>query len=139
MAAASSKPQQTAGQLICIVDPDETLARRIASLIGTLGPEPRIYADGQAMLAAAGYEPLAVISEMRLPDMSGVELIAALRAKGQRAPVILLADDGDVATAVTAIRGGALDFIEKPNVDRLLAWHVSRLLEHGEVQAPPEA
>lgn len=122
----------TASRIVCLLDPDEGLTRRLAELLGPIGVDVRVFRSADRFLAERGLEPMCVVSEMRLPDMTGVELIATLRARGIDAPVILLAAESDVATAVSAMRAGALDFIEKPHVDRLLAWHVRRLLEsHG--------
>jgi len=115
---------------VFIVDPDEAMTRHLAELLSALGAEVQIFTTAAAMLDAPGPAPACVISELELPDMSGIELIAALRSRQVRSPVILLAADGEIATAVKAMRAGALDFIEKPHVDRLLAWHVGRLLEH---------
>jgi len=118
-----------AASSVFIVDPDDALARRLSELLSTIGAQVRVFPSAAAVLAAAKPAPACVISEVRLPDMSGIELIDALRNRGVHSPVILLAADSDVATAVKAMRAGALDFIEKPHVDRLLAWHVGRLLE----------
>jgi two-component system response regulator FixJ len=123
--------------LVCIVDPDAALAQRLSELLAAAGAQVRVFGSGAALLAEAAIRPACVISELRLPDMTGIELIGALRARQVQAPVILLAGDGDVAAAVAAMRAGALDFIEKPHVDRLLAWHVRRLLENDEPGAGP--
>jgi two-component system response regulator FixJ len=114
---------------VCIADADEALTRRIADLLEGLGTCVRTYASGQALLDDLAAHTLCVISEASLPDMTGVELIDTLRKRLPGTPVILLATDGDVAAAVAAMRAGALDFIEKPHVDRLLAWRVRHLME----------
>jgi len=119
----------TSSRIVCLLDPDEALTRRLADLLGPIGADVRVFRAGSEFLAERGLQPMCVVSEMRLPDMTGVELITALRKRQVDAPVILLAAESDVATAVSAMRAGALDFIEKPHVDRLLAWHVRRLLE----------
>jgi two-component system response regulator FixJ len=116
--------------IVCIADPDEALTRRIADLLEGLGTCVRTYRSGQALLDDLAAHTLCVISEASLPDMTGVELIETLRKRVPGTPVILLATDGDVAAAVTAMRAGALDFIEKPHVDRLLAWRVRHLMEN---------
>lgn len=100
-------------------------------MLSALGVDLREFASAAAFLAAVPLDLACVVSETRLPDMTGVELIQSLRARGVVAPVILLAAESDVATAVAAMRAGALDFIEKPHVDRLLAWHVRRLIDDG--------
>jgi len=126
---------EASSDIVYLLDTDEPLARRLADLLAPIGAEVRILGSGQAMLAEPDLQPLCVVAEMRLPDMTGVELIGALRRRGVAAPVILLSAESDVATAVSAMRAGALDFIEKPHVDRLLAWHVRRLLDSREIPA----
>lgn len=129
MPADTGKENEREDCSVFIVERDEALVRRLSELLSGLGAQVRTFASGTAALAAADPAPACVISELELPDMSGIELIGALRARGMRVPVILMAATADVATAVQAMRAGALDFIEKPHVDRLLAWHVGRLLE----------
>ena len=124
---------ESSSDVVCLLDTDEELVRRVADLLTSTGADVRIFRTGQAMLAEGGLQPLCVVAVMRLPDMTGVELIEALRHRGVASPVILLSAESDVATAVSAMRAGALDFIEKPHVDRLLAWHVRRLLESRDV------
>jgi len=117
--------------IVCIVDPDEAFARRLADLLEGLGTRVQVFGTGTALLRELQDGMLCVVSESRLPDMTGVELVGALRDAVPDLPVILLAQDGDVASAVAAMRAGALDFIEKPHVDRLIAWRVRHLLESG--------
>ena len=63
--------------------------------------------------------------------MSGLELLRRLRSNGSDVPVILLADESDVPTAVAAMREGATDFIEKPYVSVAILKQVQKLL-HGQ-------
>jgi two-component system response regulator FixJ len=113
----------------CLVEPDAAEARRIGALLASLGLAVATYPDGASLLAAAPPQATCVISEMALPDMTGAELIAALRARGLEAPVILLAAGSEVAAAVAGIRAGALDYIERPQMERLLTAHVRRLIK----------
>lgn len=129
MAAVSDNENtQSAGSVVCVVDPDETLTRRLAESFAALGATVHTYATGSAMLAEASPGLACIIAEAVLPDMTGMELIAALRERGLHIPVILQAAEADVTTAVAGMRAGALDFIEMPQGERLLAWHVRRLL-----------
>ena len=116
--------------IVCIADPDEGLARRLADLLEPLGTQVRAYASGQLLLEDIAPGALCVVSESQLPDMTGIQLIDSLRGLAPGVPVILLATDGDVAAAVAAMRAGALDFIEKPHVERLVVWRVRHLLEN---------
>lgn len=114
---------------VFIVDPDEALARRLAALFTGLGATVRVFPTAEALLASPAVAPACVVSELRLDGMNGIALIGALRQRRCEAPVILMSSNAEVATAVSAMRAGALDFIEKPAVERLLTWHVGRLLE----------
>jgi two-component system response regulator FixJ len=115
---------------VCVVDTDAALVARLNVLFTAMGACVRSYPTGRALLADIGTDaPACVIAEMRLPDMSGLELLEALRQRRLGVPFIVMSRDSDVATAVAAMHAGALDFVEKPQVDQLLAWHVHRLLD----------
>ena len=81
---------------------------------------------GQLALSS---QPGAIVVNVRLPDMDGLELVQRLRELGHMVPVIVVAEDTDVATAVRAIRQGADDFLEKRNSRYVLVRSVRRLLE----------
>lgn len=117
---------------VCVVDPDAALVDRLNSLFTAMGACVRGYPTGRALLDDIGTDvPACVICEMRLPDMTGLELLDQLRQRRLAVPLIMMSRDGDVSTAVAAMRAGALDFVEKPQVDQLLAWHVHRLLDRA--------
>ncbi len=86
------------------------------------GVEVQAFDKGRAALhALPGANCDAVLSDLRLPDVDGLEVLAACRTFDADLPVVLMTGHGDVDTAVRAIRQGAYDFIEKPfNRDRLL-------------------
>lgn len=117
---------------VCVVDPDAALTARLNALFTAMGASVRVYATGSELLDDIGSDtPACVICEMRLPDMSGLEVVERLRRRQPALPFIMMSRDGDVAAAVAAMRAGALDFVEKPHVDQLLAWHVHRLLDRA--------
>ena len=124
---------------VCIADADEAAARRVAGLLGGLGAHLRRFASAAELLAGVDNGTACVICDAQLPDMPSDAVISALRAREHDVPVIILAEEGDVATAVTAMRAGALDFIEKAHADRLLIWHLRRLLENRRGDRTPDA
>jgi FixJ family two-component response regulator len=116
--------------LVCVVDPDPATRRSVAALLRALGAEVEGFATAREFLAHLSTAvPACVVAESRLPDMSGIALLQELRARGLRIPTILLSADADVSAAVIAMRAGALDFIEKPYIDRALATQVAPILD----------
>jgi len=116
--------------LVCVVDPDPAVRRSVAALLRSLGAEVEGYATAREFLARLPTAvPVCVVAESRLPDMSGVALLQELRARGLKIPTILLSTDADVSGAVAAMRAGALDFIEKPYIDRALVTQVAPILD----------
>ncbi len=116
--------------LVCVVDPDPNVRRSVAALLRPLGAEVEGYPTAREFLARLPSEvPVCVVAECRLPDMSGLALLQELRARGLKIPTILLSADADVAAAVSAMRAGALDFIEKPYIDRALVTQVAPILD----------
>jgi two-component system response regulator FixJ len=82
------------------------------------------------LLSGTGKHLSCLIVDLLLPGMSGLELLRRLRSVGNDVPVILLADESDVPTAVAAMREGATDFIEKPYVNVAVLKQVQKLLHN---------
>lgn len=100
---------------IYVVDDDEAIRRSLSFMLKTSGYDVRVFADGRTFLAEVDGLPRGcILLDVRMPDMSGLEVQEALRAGGHMHPVIVMTGHGDVDTAVAAMKGGALDFIEKP-------------------------
>ena len=115
--------------VVCVVDPDPACRDSLCALLQTLGVAVRIYESGEALLANLnGVWPLCIIAEIRLPNLSGLELLAHLQNRSEATPLILLSSEPDVSLAVKAMREGALDFIEKPHIDPFVLQDVERLM-----------
>lgn len=115
--------------LVYVVDADSAVRDGLESLLRLLELEVESYSTAEELLARNTFDSHAcVVAEVQLPGMSGLELHDELKARGTNLPVILLASRGDVPTAVRALRGGAVDFIEKPFVDRVLAARIEEVL-----------
>ena len=103
----------------------------IESLLRPAGVRVDAYDDAESFLLHGSTRGLAfVIVDIALPGMSGLELLRRLRGAGHRVPVIVVAVESDVPTAVSAMRAGATDFVERP----LIEWAVLRRVEtllHG--------
>lgn len=101
--------------IVFIVDDDVAVSESIKWLVESVGLAARSYGSGRAFLA--GYEPSqpgCLVTDMRMPEMSGLELQERLSRRGVDLPVIVMTAYGDVTTAVRAMKKGAVDFVEKP-------------------------
>lgn len=115
--------------LVYVVDGDPRVRASVCSLLAQLGVEVRAFATAtDALDAVEDARPSCLIADTQLPDLGALDLLGILRQRGIRVPTILMSKDDDVALAVAAMRAGALDFIEKPFVDRALLNQVAPLL-----------
>jgi len=107
---------------ILIVDDDDSLRRVLEFQLREDGYEVLTAADGLAALDLfTGREVDCLISDLRMPGLSGLELLRRASAINGEVPVIVITAYGDVETAVESMRSGAFDFITKPfNRDQIL-------------------
>jgi len=102
-------------RIIHIVDDEDAIRRSASFMLKTSGFDVFSYASGVAFLKATSRDATGcVLLDVRMPEMDGLEVQEALRDRGITMPVIVLTGHGDVTTAVRAMKGGAVDFIEKP-------------------------
>ncbi|MBN9310724.1 response regulator [Devosia sp.] len=98
-----------------IVDDEESVRSSLAFLLDTAGFVVRTYATAQAFLdIAAEVRNGCLVTDLRMPDIDGVELLRRLRAAGTLLPAIVGTGHGDAKMAAAAMQNGALDFIETP-------------------------
>jgi two-component system, LuxR family, response regulator FixJ len=116
---------------ILVVDDHESVRSSIRALLESAGFQVRDYASGFACLAdiAAGGDCL--LMDLRMPQMSGLELLEELTRRQIDIPVIVVTGHGDVGRAVAAMKAGAFDFIEKPFDDESLLASIRRALAQG--------
>lgn len=107
---------------IHIVDDDDAVRRSASFMLKTSGYAVTTYASGIEFLnQAKAAEPGCVLLDVRMPDMDGLEVQAAMVERGIAMPVVVLTGHGDISVAVRAMKGGAVDFLEKPfEQDRVL-------------------
>jgi DNA-binding NtrC family response regulator len=100
---------------LLLVDDDATLARVLAAELERLGYRVATAGTGAAALEAAGeLEPSLVLLDLQLPDMSGLDLLRAVRERLPGCEVIMLTGHGSIDTAIESIRIGAFDYLAKP-------------------------
>lgn len=116
---------------IIVIDDHESVRGSLRALLEAAGFQVKDYASATAYLedAAAGGDCL--LMDLRMPQMSGMELQQELVRRGNPTPIIMVTGHGDVAQAVAAMRAGAFDFIEKPFDDELLLASIRRALGEG--------
>lgn len=105
---------------VSIIDDDPSVLDAIAMLLRTHGHWPASYSSARALLDAP-FAPGCIVSDVRMPEMTGLDLLRELKSLEDPRPIVLLTGHGDIEMAVQAIKLGAFDFIEKPfNEERLL-------------------
>lgn len=114
---------------VFIVDDDEAMRDSLRWLLESVGWQVDAYASGQAFLDQYDTDwPGCLLSDVRMPGMSGLQLQEALQHRDCGLPVILITGHGDVPMAVRAMKHGAVDFLEKPFNDQVLLDCVQRAL-----------
>ncbi len=99
--------------LVHVIDDDDGLREALAFLLDVNGIEARFYVSADAFLDANRTDGC-VLTDVRMPGMTGLELARELARRGSRAPIIVMTGHGDVPLAVEAMKAGVVDFIEKP-------------------------
>jgi two-component system, LuxR family, response regulator FixJ len=113
--------------VIHIVDDEEPVRKSLAFMLAVSGYAVRVHESATAFLATAkDLQNVCLIADLRMPDLSGVELLHKLREQDAMLPAIVITGHGDVPMAVEAMKAGAIDFIEKPFEDEVLLEAVGR-------------
>lgn len=115
--------------VIHIVDDEEPVRKSLAFLLSISGHAVRVHESANSFLSVAGeLENACLVTDLRMPDMSGVDLLRRLHEEEAMLPAIVITGHGDVPMAVEAMKAGALDFIEKPFEDEILLEAVARAI-----------
>lgn len=114
--------------LVHVIDDDDGLREALAFLLDVNGVEARFYASANAFLEALPVADGCVLTDVRMPGLTGLELVRELRARGATFPVIVMTGHGDIPLAVEAMKAGVLDFIEKPFDDEHLLGSIRAAL-----------
>lgn len=120
---------------VCIVEADSAERAALSQLLSHLPIPVAAFESAEALLEAFDETDCRVlVTEMNLPGKSGLDLLCELSQRGRHIPTILLSEGCDVGTAVNAMRAGAMDFIEKPVIDRILLRRVKDAINHPAVR-----
>jgi two-component system response regulator FixJ len=101
--------------VVFVVDDDDAVRMSLRMLLESDGLRVRDFPDAESFLAACPRDAHGcLVSDIRMPGFSGLELQAQLAGHGVRLPIIMLTGHADVPTAVHSLKAGAIDFMEKP-------------------------
>jgi DNA-binding NtrC family response regulator len=125
---------------ILIVDDEPNVRLTYRTALETEGLEVREAPDGRTALDALSERQFDLaILDMRMPEVSGLELLESMRGKGIQTPVVIVTAYGDVPHAVRALKLGAIDFLEKPLTPETLRAMVAEILRRHEKSLPRRA
>ena len=119
--------------VIHIVDDDEAVRQSLAFMLGSAGLPVRVYESALAFLE--NIDPSVsgcLVTDVRMPDMTGIELLGHIKDKVPFMPAIVITGHGDIPLAVEAMKAGAVDFIEKPFEDEVLLKAVEAALKKAD-------
>lgn len=121
-------------QVVHVIDDDADVRQSLAFLLSTAGLAVRVYDSAVAFLKVLDdVQGGCVVTDIRMPQIDGLELQRRLHARSSNLPVIVMTGHGDVALAVEAMKAGAVDFIEKPFDDDVLLTAIrAALSRHAE-------
>lgn len=126
----SDDPPAPDGVDVYVVDDDEPIRQALGFLLNAAGLSARTFGSALEFLeAAATLPPGCVVTDVRMPGMDGIELARRVNNQGLGHRVIVVTGHGDVPLAVSAMKAGAADFIEKPFNDAVLLGAVRAALE----------
>jgi len=101
--------------LVVVVDDDDSMRQAIQRLLNAAGMQTQAYASAEALLATAPDAAAAcIVSDFRLPGLSGLELLSALRARGQTTPLIVVTAHDSHQLRADAKQRGAFAYLSKP-------------------------
>jgi two-component system response regulator FixJ len=120
-------------QTVHVVDDDSAVRESLAYLLASAKIKVRTHDSAEAFLdVLPTLAPGCIITDVRMPGLSGIDLLKRLKKTAQAIPVIVITGHGDVPLAVEAMRLGAMDFLEKPFDDLVLIASVRSALNNRE-------
>ena len=116
--------------VVYIVDDDDGMRRALTILMTTVGYQPMAFSRPSEFLAKYdGSQASCLVLDVRMPEMSGLEVQQQLNRTGSMLPVILITGHGDIPMAVQAMKDGAFDFLQKPFRDQDLLDRINAALK----------
>ena len=127
-------------QLVHIIDDDDAVREGLAFLLQCHGIASKSYDSATTFLSdVEQLEPGCIVTDVRMPGLSGEELVERLQSRGVTEPIIVMTGHADVPMAIRALRAGVTDFLEKPFSDEAILSAVRAALarreDRGEIEA----
>jgi two-component system, LuxR family, response regulator FixJ len=118
---------------VSVVDDDEQVRESLAALIQSMDLDVECFASGREFLDTYTHDgPGCVVLDLRMPQLTGLEVIDELSARHITVPIIMISGHGDIPAAVSAMKSGAIDFLEKPYRGAALMDSVRRAIDLDE-------
>ncbi len=125
---------------VYVVDDDDAMRDLLDFLLGAASFHVALFETARSFLdALPTLDVGCVVSDVRMPDIDGIELLKRLKASGSLFPVVIMTGHGDVPLAVEAMKLGAADFVEKPFEDDRLIGMIETALRQAEPGLRSEA
>lgn len=119
---------------VALIDDDYAVLESLGMLLKNRGMTVECFTSAEHFLAQSKSIGLScIVSDIRMPGLSGLDLQNELMNRGSTVPLILITGHGDIAMAVSAIKLGAFDFIEKPFDDQKLVESIRKAVESNEL------
>ena len=128
--------------IVTIIDDDESVRSSLAFLVECAGHKVRSFDSAISFfenMGAKGPDAGCIVTDVRMPEMSGVELVQRLKAMDCREPVIVVTGHADVPMAIQAMKAGVSDFIEKPFSDDEILGAISAAMKARSATADVDA
>jgi two-component system, LuxR family, response regulator FixJ len=130
MMSATTTKESKRKPVVYIVDDDDGMRRALSVLMTTVGYQAAAFAGPREFLAKHDPgQPSCLVLDVRMPEMSGLELQQHLNRSGSMLPIILVSGHGDIPMAVQAMKDGAFDFLQKPFRDQELLDRINGALK----------
>jgi len=119
-----------AGPMVFIVDDDQSVRRGLVSLLNSVGLNAMAFASAQEFLQHKRPDaPACLVLDVRLPDLSGLDLQRRLGQSDETIPIVFITGHGDIPMTVRAIKAGAVEFLTKPFKDQDLLDTIHQALK----------
>lgn len=117
--------------MIYVIDDDDAVRQSLEFLLSTAGIKSRSFDSGKAFIdALPKIDSGCVVTDVRMPEVTGIDLLKHIKQHKPDLPVIVITGHGDIALAVEAMKIGAIDFLEKPFDDEVLIAAVKSALSN---------